>query len=111
MSALLSNILGSSTFEMLPLQKKGPNGTLVGGRPTDGLTNSGIYQTLTPLSTDRYFMIGPLLAGDGRNGKSLQLLYKGWIPLAWLLHGVKITFPLNRAPKSPMGKKKDSFWW
>jgi len=74
--------LVSSVFEMLPFQNKGPNGTLVGSRPTDGLTNSGIYQTVTPLPTNRYFMKRPLLAGDGRNGRSLRLFYKGHIPLA-----------------------------
>ena len=58
---------------MLSFQNKGRNGTLVGGRPMDALTNSGIYQTLTPLPPNRYVAIGPLLAGDGRNGRPLGL--------------------------------------
>lgn len=66
----------SSAFEMLPFQNKGPNGTLVGGRLMNGLTNSGTYQILTPLPMNRYFMIESLLAGDGRNGRSLGLFYK-----------------------------------
>lgn len=55
---------------------------MVGGRHRDALTNSGICQTLAPLSTDRYSMMGPLPAGDARNGRSLGLFHKGQIPLA-----------------------------
>lgn len=72
----------SFAFQMLPFQNKGPDGTLVGGRHMDSVTNSGICQTLTPLSRNRYFMFEPLLAGDGRNGRSLGLFYQGQIPLA-----------------------------
>lgn len=69
-------------FQILPFQNKGPNGTLVGGRHMDARTDSGNCQTLAPLSTNRYFMVGPLPAGDGRNGGSLGLFYKGQISLA-----------------------------
>lgn len=46
----------SSTFQMLTFQNKGHN---VGGRPLDALTDSWLYQTLTPFPSNRYFMIGP----------------------------------------------------
>lgn len=96
----------SSAFESLLFQNKGPNHTLVGGRPVDALTNSEIYQILTPLPPNRYFMIESLLAGGSRiPGIILQGPDTSDLAFAWWKND------LSSKLSSQIIYGKDTFWW
>lgn len=56
-------------------------------------------------------MIGPLLAGYGRNGRFLGFFYKGQMPLTQFLHSGKKGLSSKLGSLILHGKKDTFMWW